>query len=441
MQNLDPHPDTLYRASLLHTPQNPFKGGSLEAISDAGIVVQSGKIAAVGDFSSLRTKYPHLESRDLRGGLLLPGLVDAHVHYPQVRVIGALGLTLLDWLELNTLPEEARLADVSYARGVAQAFVRALLMHGTTSAMVFGAHFAPAQAALFEEGAARGLRVVSGQVLSDRLLRPELHQTPTSALEDGRALIQRFHGVGRAQYAVMPRFSLSASEAMLEVCQQLMNDTPTARFHTHINENHDEIAMVRRLFPWARDYLETYECYDLIGSRSLLAHNLHASTSELERLSAASSSVAHCPCSNAAIGSGFFPMRRHLEARVRFALGTDVGGGTGYGVLKEALQAYSLQRLAPNGVTMNVAQMLYLSTLAGAEALCLNEEVGDFSVGKAFDAVWVKPRAGDPLEQIFQYGDSAERSLSAAFALAGSESIAEVWIGGDSVHRRDALEG
>lgn len=438
MQILDPHPSTLYRASLLHTPQNPFKGAGLEAISDAGIVVQSGKIAAVGDYSSLRTLYPNLESTDLRGGLLLPGFVDAHVHYPQVRVIGALGMTLLDWLELNTLPEEARLADVGYARGVASAFVRALLMHGTTTAMVFGAHFAAAQAALFEEGEARGLRVVSGQVLSDRLLRPELHQTPAAALEDGRDLIQRFHGVGRAQYAVMPRFSLSASEAMLEVCQALMTETPTARFHTHINENHDEIATVRRLFPWARDYLETYERYDLIGSRSLLAHNLHVSTSELERLSAAGSSVAHCPCSNAAIGSGFFGLERHLRHNIRVALGTDVGGGTGYGVLKEALQAYSLQRLAPDGVTMTVAQMLYLSTLAGAQALGLEGTCGDFTVGKSFDAVWVKPRGGDPLEQVFQHADSAERMLSATFALAGSESIAQVWIEGDCVHSRDA---
>ena len=430
----------IYRASVMHTPQNPFFGGRLETISDAGVLVRDGRIVALEDYAGLVQQHQHEETRDLRGGLLLPGFVDAHVHYPQVRVIGALGMTLLDWLELNTLPEEARLADVGYAKGVASAFVRALLMHGTTSAMVFGAHFKGAQAALFEEGEARGLRVVSGLVLSDRLLRPELHQTPAAALEDSRQLIERFHGVGRAQYAVMPRFSLSASEAMLEVCQQLMTETPTARFHTHINENHDEIATVKRLFPWARDYLETYERYNLIGPRSLLAHNLHASNSELERLSSAGSSVAHCPCSNAAIGSGFFGLGRHLQHNVRVALGTDVGGGTGYGILKEALQAYSLQRLAPDGVTMTAAQMLYLSTLAGAEALGLGGTCGDFTLGKAFDAVWVKPRVGDPLEQVFQHADSSERMLSAAFALAGSESIAQVWIGGMSVHSRDAVQ-
>ena len=173
----------IYRAFVMHTPQNPFLGGRLETISDAGVLVRDGRIVALEEYAGLVQQHQLVETRDLRGGLLLPGFVDAHVHYPQVRVIGALGMTLLDWLELNTLPEEARLADVGYARGVASEFVRALLMHGTTSAMVFGAHFARAQAALFEEGEARGLRVVSGLVLSDRLLRPELHQTPAAALE------------------------------------------------------------------------------------------------------------------------------------------------------------------------------------------------------------------------------------------------------------------
>jgi guanine deaminase len=390
---------------------------------------------ALEDFAALVKAHPLEETRDLRGGVLLPGFVDTHIHYPQVRVVGGLGMTLLDWLELNTLPEEARFADVHYARGVAQAFVRALLMHGTTSAMVFGAHFQGAQAALFEEAEARGVRVVSGMVFSDRLLRPELHQTPQVALEAGRALIRQFHARGRSRYAVMPRFALSASEAMLEVCQQLMTETPDAHFHTHINENEREIQTVRELFPWAKDYLETYERFGLLGRRSVLAHNLHASDSELERLAGFDSSVAHCPCSNAAIGSGFFKMRAHLHHGVRFALGTDIGGGTGYGVLKEALQAYMLRRLAPDGVMMTAAQMLYLATKAGADALCL-EDVGDFRVGKAFDAVWVKPRDGDPLLEVFRHADSAERSLAAVFALAGSESIAAVWIGGDSVHAR-----
>ncbi len=93
---------------------------------------------------------------DLRGGFLLPGFIDTHIHFPQLRVLGGLGWSLLEWLEHCVLPEEARMADHSHACRIARGFVHALAAHGTTTALVFGAHFAPATAALFEAGEARG---------------------------------------------------------------------------------------------------------------------------------------------------------------------------------------------------------------------------------------------------------------------------------------------
>jgi guanine deaminase len=112
--------------------------------------------------------------------------------------------------------------------------------------------------------------------MSDRSLRPELHQTPEAAHRDSCALIERFHGQSRLSYAVMPRFAVSASEAMLEVCESLLSEHPEARFTTHINENRREVGEVARLFPWASDYLAVYERYGLVGRRSVLAHNVHA---------------------------------------------------------------------------------------------------------------------------------------------------------------------
>jgi guanine deaminase len=424
----------LLRATVMHTPQNPFRDGELNTVQDAGLLIEDGRIRALGAFFDIHRAHPHVPTRDLRDGLLLPGFVDAHVHFPQVRVMGGLGMTLLDWLERNTLPEEARLADVAYARGVAGEFLHGLVSHGTTTAMVFGAHFKGAQAALFEEAQGHGVRVLSGMVISDRLLRPELHQTPEQAYQAGRELIERFHASGKLLYAVMPRFALSASEAMLEVCGQLMTETPGLRFHTHINENDREIATVLELFPWARDYLAAYERYNLIGPLSSLAHNLHVSNDELMRLASARASVCHCPCSNAALGSGFFRMHAHLRHGVRFALGTDVGGGTGFGLPKEALQAYFLQRLMPDGMMLTPAQMLYLSTKAGAEVLGLGDETGDLSAGKSADLVYLRPPKGGPLEAVLRHTDSPERALAAVFALSGSESVAEVWVGGQRVY-------
>jgi guanine deaminase len=142
------------------------------------------------------------------------------------------------------------------------------------------------------------------------------------------------------------------------------------------------------MFPWAQDYLAVYEKFGLAGRRCVMAHNVHATDSELMRMAAAGSSVAHCPWSNAMLGSGLFPMRRHLRAGVRVALGTDVGGGTGFGMPKEALEAYAMQRVSPEG---------------------------------------------GPLEGILGRAEGMEQSLAALFTLAGPESVVETVLGGVAV--------
>ena len=429
----------LLRATLFHTPRNPFVSeGALEAHADGGLVIANGRVVACGDYAALRKQYPDTTVRDLRGGFILPGLVDTHIHYPQVRVLGSLGLGLLDWLQKYALPEEARMANTDYARAVANEFVNALAANGTTTALVFGAHFESATAILFETAAQLGLRIASGLVVSDRMLRDELHQTPEAAYRTSKELIRRFHGKGRLLYAVTPRFALSTSEAMLEICQTLMREHPEVRFQTHLNENPQEIAQVQKLFPSAKDYTAVYERYQLIDERSVVAHNLHPNAGELQRLADNQATVAHCPCSNAALGSGWFPLRRHLRAGVRIALGTDVGGGTGFSLFKEALQAYMLQRLAPEGFLLEPAHLLYLATRAGAEALGLDDTIGDFTPGKAADFVYVKPPANSPLTAVAANGASPERLLASIFTLAGADSIREVNVEGAPVYSNHA---
>lgn len=425
----------LLRATIFHTPRNPFhETAALEAFADGGLLLARGRVQALGDYASLRAAHPQAATRDLRGGFILPGFVDTHIHFPQVRVLGALGHTLLDWLERNTLPEEARMADRGYARQVASEFVRALSACGTTTALVFGAHFQEATSLLFEAAEAAGLRVSSGMVLSDRLLRPELHQSPDAAYKESKALIARHHGRKRLRYAVTPRFALSASEAMLEVCAALVKEHPDVLVQTHLNENDREISEVARLFPWADGYLAVYERFGLIGPRSVLAHNVHPQPEELVRLAVLGAAIAHCPSSNAALGSGIFPLRRHLEAGVRFALGTDVGGGTGFGMMKEALQAYLLQRLAPESVSLTPGQLLYLATRAGAEALGMAGEIGDFAPGKAADFVVLRPPARSPLAAVTAHADSLERALAALLTMASADCVQEVCVEGEPVY-------
>jgi guanine deaminase len=435
------HRGELLRAPLFHTPRNPFQESSaLESFADGGLLIRDGHVAGCGDYSALRDAHPDIPTVDHRGGFLLPGFIDTHIHFPQLRVLGGLGWSLLGWLEHCALPEEARMADHSYACNVARGFVHALASHGTTTALVFGAHFAPATAALFEAGDTAGLRIVAGQVLSDRGLLPELHQTPERAYRESSLLIERFHSHGRLKYAVTPRFALSTSEAMLEVCQTLLREHDGLLLQTHLNENLQEIADVARLFPWAPDYLGVYERFGLNRPGAVMAHDVHPTDSELDRLASSGAAVAHCPSSNAALGSGLFPLKRHIQAGVRCALGTDVGGGIGFGMLKEGLQAYLLQRLAADGMLLDAGHLLYLATLAGAEALGLASETGDFRIGKSADLVYLRPPADSPLAAVLERQQSPERMLAALFTLAGAESVREVRVEGSIVYRAAAAE-
>ncbi len=385
---------TLYAGTIVDTPGDPFAGDPGDALAEVGaLLVRDGVIRARGCFAALRAEHPGEPVTRLDGGLLVPGFVDTHVHFPQIRAIGGLGMPLLDWLEQCALPEESKLADQAYAREVAAEFLDGLIASGTTSALVFGSHFAPAMDELFAAAEQRGLNITSGLVLSDRILRPDLLNSPETALTDSADLILRWHDRGRLRYAVTPRFSLSASDEMLDVCAQLLGKG--VWFTSHINENVAEIAQVAGLFPGARHYLDTYRRHGLVTERSVFAHNVHPDDAELAVLAEHGASVSHCPTSNCALGSGLFPLRRHIEHGVRVALGSDVGAGAGLFLPKEALQAYFIQQLlGPDGFPLTPAHLLYLATRAGARALGLDDRVGDFAVGKDFDAVLAAPGRG-----------------------------------------------
>jgi len=162
----------------------------------------------------------------------------------------------------------------------------------------------------------------------------------------------------------------------------------------------------------------------------------------LRRLRAAGATVAHCPSSNAFLGSGLFPLRRHLEAGVRVALGTDAGAGTGLSMLGEGLTAYQIQMLAGSeGMRLGPAHLLWLATGAGAAALGLDDEVGDLAVGRSADFVLVRAPVGSTLAAVLERSDSVEAKLGALFTLAREESIAEVRVAGEVVFAAQGAVG
>jgi guanine deaminase len=184
---------------------------------------------------------------------------------------------------------------------------------------------------------------------------------------------------------------------------------------------------VAQLFPECAHYVDTYDRFALLGRRSVLAHSVHPTDAELDVLAATGASVAHCPSSNSALGSGHFPLRRHVERGVRVALGTDVGAGTGFSLLREGLQAYFMQALL--GYPLTSAHLLWMATRAGAAALDL-DDVGDLSVGRQFDAVWVRPAEGSTLDRVLGHADDADDALAKVFALGCAADIRASWVAG-----------
>ena len=380
---------------------------------------------------------------DLRDGLVLPGFVDTHVHYPQVRAIGGLGMPLLDWLEQCALPEEARLADASYAASVAAEFVAGLVAAGTTTALVFGSHFAPAVDALFAEATRVGLRVTCGLVRRDRMLRADLLTTPERAYDEGLELAKRWHGQGRTRYAVTPRFSLSCTDALLESAGRCSPTSPELWFTSHLNENVAEIEGVRQLF--GCDYLDDLRPARAGRAAQRARPQRAPAAAELMLLARHGAAVAHCPTSNAALGSGLFPLR--LAPRARRPGRARLRRRRRHRVLAVQGGAAGLLRAAaarPRGAPLTSPHLLHLATSAGADALGLSDTIGDFSVGKQFDALWLRPPAarrrstspcGTPT--------SADDALAKAFALAGPADVAGTWVAGErvSASRRRAARG
>ncbi len=426
---------TLIRATVMHTPENPFQSEqAFECFADGAVVFEANTILSCGAYLDMCEKHPDAEVIDEMGAYLLPGFVDTHVHFPQLTIIGAMGLPLLEWLRQRTLPAEASLSGIPAAEAAADLFLERLAANGTTTALVFGSHLLAAQDAFFRKAADSGLRITSGLVLGDRNLLPELETTVGRAREETEELIRRYHGHGKLRYAVTPRFSVSCSAPLLEVCGELLQSAPELFFQTHINENTEEVAYVRRLFPSSRDYFDTYEGYGLAGRRSVFAHNLHVSNSELSRMGACGCSVAHCPSSNSFLGSGSFPMARHIEHGVGFGLGCDVGAGSGFSLLNESLRAYETQMLREDGYSLSPRHLLYLSGAAGAKVMGLDSRIGDFTPGKDADFVLIRPPQSSTLRAVLKRASSCEAALGVLFTLAREESVVATYVAGRRIY-------
>ena len=427
-----------YRAELLSVPRDPRDAGKEAAIHhpDGLLVVEDGLIVAAGDHAATAPRFPGLTIHDHRGRLIVPGFVDTHVHYPQTDRIAAYGHQLLDWLERHIFPAEEAFADKAHAASTAGFFLDELLRNGTTTALVFATVHESAVDALFEAALARDMRVVSGKVLMD--LGPgTLHDGPTLSPSLGRAeseaLIARWRGRGRLSYAVTPRFALTSSDAQLALAGDLLAAHPDVLLHTHIAENHAEIAAVAERFADCADYLAVYEKFGLVGPRSVLAHCIHLEPDAMARMARAGAGACLCPTSNLFLGSGLYDLAGLDAAGVRVGFATDVGAGTSFSMLATLREAYKVSQL--RGTPLDPFRALHLATAGGAAILGLGDRVGALEPGMEADFIVLDP-AATPLLARRTAGCSLAERLFALQILGDDRAIAATYVAGRLLHER-----
>ncbi len=371
-----------YRGRVL-TPVG--SAGELRFFADGLLVVEHGRLVSVGPYAADAACGAIL---DLRPAVLLPGFVDTHLHFPQTRVIGSASGPLLEWLEQTVFPEEARFRDEAYARPVAAELVARLLAAGTTTSAIFSSSSELATSVLFEALDRSGLRAIAGLTLMDQACPDGVRVPADEALAACARLVERWHGHdgGRLGFAVTPRFALSCSRALMEGAARLASDHELL-IQTHIAENAAEGEAVRALHPWGGDYLGIYEKTGLIGPRTVLAHAIHLSASEWDRVASLGASIAHCPDSNFFLGSGRMRLAEAWSRGVRVGLGSDVAAGRSFD-LRRAM-AHGYDNALAIGAAVTPAQLLTLATLGGATALGLGAETGSLEAGKAADFIAV----------------------------------------------------
>jgi guanine deaminase len=400
-------------------------------IENGAVHVNGGLIEAVGEAPDILARAPSgAVIDDQTGCLITSGLIDAHVHYPQTQVIGSYGAQLLDWLHNYTFVEEQKFADPAHCARVADFFLDELFRSGTTTAMVYCTVHPSSVEAFFTAAEARGARMIAGKVMMDRDAPTALMDTAERGYDESKALIERWRGRGRLDYAITPRFAVTSTQAQLDAAGALAREFPQLYVQTHANENKAEIARVAALFPEARSYIDVYEKAGLTGPRSVFGHCIHLQDSEVAALAKSQSVAAFCPTSNLFLGSGLFDQARLARAGVRIALATDVGGGTSYSMLRTAAEGYKVLQL--NGQSWPALDAFYRMTLGNARALSLDDRIGSIESGKEADLIVLDPRATPALaHRMERAGGNIEVELFAFLTLGDDRAVRQAYVAGE----------
>ncbi|MBP8938528.1 MAG: guanine deaminase [Agrobacterium sp.] len=400
-------------------------------IEDGGLLIEDGRIAAIGEYADIRKQAPEdIEEKDHRPHLIVPGFIDMHLHFPQMQVIGSYAANLLEWLNTYTFPEECRFVESAHAQRIATHFYDELLRHGTTTAAAYCSVHKTSADAFFTEAMKRNMLMVGGKVMMDRNAPQGLLDTPETSYDETRQVIADWHGKGRNHVAITPRFAITSTPKQMEAAQALAQEFPDLFIQTHLSENLDEIKYTCELYPDATDYTDIYVRYGLMGKKTLLGHAIHLSEREADVLSDTGAVAVHCPTSNLFIGSGLFPMKKlqRREKPVRIAVATDIGGGSSYSMLRTMDEAYKIQQLL--GERLNPLESWYLMTRGNAEALSMVDRIGTLEAGTDADITVLNASSTPAMALKMEVVNSLTEELFLMLTMGDDRTVVETYVAG-----------
>ena len=417
---------------------DPFRVGPEAAVahrSDGAVWIEDGLIRAVGPAEEILDRAHTAPVVDYGDCLIAAGFVDCHAHYPQLSMVASYGEQLLEWLEKYTFPTESAFAEPDHARAAAGFFLDQCLRNGITTSSVYATVHPGSVDAFFEAASARGLRMACGKVLMDRNAPDALRDTAQTGYDQSKALIERWHGIGRNIYAITPRFAPTSTPAQLEAAGALWKEYPDTLMQTHLSENPKEVAWVAELFPKAPDYFGVCEEFGLAGPGAIFGHAIHLTERERAAIRDSGSAIAHCPTSNTFMGSGLFDMEglRDCARPVTLGLATDVAGGSSLSMFATMRAAYEIAQL--RGYSLHPAKAWYLASAGSAGAMRLDRRIGNLAPGMEADMVVIDLASTPLIAHRMAGADSLWDALFAQMILADDRAIRATYAAGRLVFK------
>ena len=418
------------RARILHAESTrPLRWKYLD---DGVVLIENGIIKEMAAANQLeRDGFDLDRCEDRREALLIPGMIDTHVHSPQIDVIASYSEQLLDWLDRYTFPAESKYNDAAYAERSANDFLDGLISAGTTTAMVYVTSHANATDSFFQASSDRGMRMIAGKILMDQQAPAVLCDETQGGIEDSARLIEKWHGKGRLGYAITPRFAISSSSAQLSAAGGLHRDYPGTWIQTHLSENQAEIEKVAEMHPDSLDYLDVYERHGLLTERTVFGHCLHLSQSEIARMADAGGKAAFCPSSNLFLGSGLLDLEKLRGSGVDVGMASDVGGGTSLSLLRTLADAFKVCQLS--GYSLSAMDAFAMATLGNAELLGLEHCIGNLVKGKEADMVLLQAKPDNIMSRRLRLAESVEEEMFIYITMGDEALVAETIINGVTV--------